>query len=112
MRLDLLRPDLDSKTSNKQTDQKLKHDQCSKEREFLIGDPVLVQNFRGEPKWLKATIIERTGPVSYKTLVGEEIWRPHDEFQNDTIHFDNSSIGQGRAIPSPFTHAPVIETDT
>mgnify|MGYP001799911333 FL=1 len=90
-RLDLLRPDFDSKTSNKQADQKLKHDQHSKEREFLIGEPVLVENFRGEPKWLKATITERTGPVSYKTLVGEEIWsghadqihkRPHDEFQN------------------------------
>ena len=120
-RLDLLRPDLDSKTSNKQADQKFKHDQHSKEREFLIGEPVLVQNFRGEPKWLKATITERTGPVSYKTLVGEEIWkrhadqihkRPHDEFQNAPIHLDNSSIGQGCATPSSPTHAPVIETNT
>ena len=108
-RLDLLRPDFDSKTSNKQADQKLKHDQHSKEREFLIGEPVLVENFRGEPKWLKATIKERTGPISYKTLVGEEIWRrhadqihkrPHDEFQN------------ARATLSSPIHTPVIETNT
>ena len=64
---------------------------------------------------------ERTGSVSYKALVGEEIWRRHtdqihkrpdDGSQNDPIHFDNSSVGQGRATPSPPTHASVIETNT
>ena len=66
-RLDLLRPDLRRKTSNKQADQKSQHDKHYREREFLIGESVLVQNFRGKPKWLEATVIECTGPVSYKT---------------------------------------------
>ena len=74
-RLDLLRPDLRRKTSNKQADQKSHHDKHYREREFLIGESVLVQNFRGKPKWLEATVIERTGPVSYKTQVGNEIWK-------------------------------------
>ena len=76
-RLDLLHPDLRRKTSNKQADQKSQHDKHCREREFLIGELVLVQNFRGKPKWLEATVIERTGPVSYKTQVGNEIWKRH-----------------------------------
>ena len=36
-----------------------------------------MQNFRGEPKWLEAIIIERTGPVSYTVQIGKEIAKRH-----------------------------------
>lgn len=47
------------------------------EREFALGEQVLVQNFRGEPKWLDGTVSEQTGPVSYKVLVGDQLWKRH-----------------------------------
>ena len=36
-----------------------------------------MQNFRGEPKWLDGTVTEQTGPVSYKVLVGDQLWKRH-----------------------------------
>ena len=77
MRLDLIRPDLGRKLFNKQSDQKTRHDKSSSERQFALGEQVLVQNFRGEPKWLNGTVTEQTGPVSYKVLVGDQLWKRH-----------------------------------
>lgn len=54
-RLDLLRPNLGRKISDRQMYDKAEHDRKSKEREFSIGEEVLVQNFRGVPKWSEAT---------------------------------------------------------
>ena len=76
-RLDLLRPSLESKVAAKQAEQKNYHDAHSKAREFVVGQTVLARNLKGEPKWLKGTIIEKTGPVSYKVQVGDRIWRRH-----------------------------------
>ena len=45
-RLDLIRPDLGRKVFNKQSDQKIRHDKSGSEREFALGEQVLVQNFR------------------------------------------------------------------
>ena len=50
-RLDLIHPDLGRKVFNKQSDQKTRHDKSSSEREFALGEQVLVQNFRGEPNY-------------------------------------------------------------
>ena len=36
-----------------------------------------MQNFRGEPKSLDGIVMEQTGPVSYKLLVGEQLWKRH-----------------------------------
>ena len=36
-----------------------------------------MQNFLSEPKWLDGTVTEQTGPVSYKVLVGEQLWKRH-----------------------------------
>ena len=76
-RLDLMHPDLGRKVFDRQTDQKARYDKISKGREFTLGEEVLVQNFRGEPKWLDGTVTEQTGPVSYKVLVGEQLWKRH-----------------------------------
>ena len=66
-RLELLHPNLSAKIATKQAISKEKHDSRSKAREFEVGDTVLVENFRGEPKWLSATVVERAGPISYRT---------------------------------------------
>ena len=34
-----------------------------------------MQDFRGEPNWLDGTITDQPGPVSYKVLVGEQLWK-------------------------------------
>ena len=73
----LIRPDLGRKVFDRQTDQKARYDKISKGREFTLGEEVLVQNFRGEPKWLDGTVTEQTGPVSYKFLFGEQLWKRH-----------------------------------
>ena len=57
-RLDLMRLDLKGKVFDKQSDQKYSIDKGGKEREFIIGGQVLVQNFCGESKWFDGTITE------------------------------------------------------
>ena len=47
-----------------------------------------MQNFRGKPKWLDGTDTEQTGPVSYKVLVGEHLWKRHVD-QTHQKHFSN-----------------------
>ena len=42
-------------------------DKGSKERDFTIGEQALIQNFRGEPKWLDGTVTEQTGSVYHLT---------------------------------------------
>ena len=76
-RLDFLKPDLGRKIETKPNDQKVTQDAHSKDRNFQVNKTVLVQNSRGEPKWLEAVIIERTGPVSYTVQIGEEIAKRH-----------------------------------
>ena len=38
---------------------------------------MLVRNLRGEPKWLSGVVLEKTGLVSYRVQVGDQIWRRH-----------------------------------
>ena len=77
IRLDLLKPDLGRKIESKQNNQKSTQDAHSKDRNFQVNETVVVQNFRGEPRWLEAVIIERTGPVSYTVQIGKEIAKRH-----------------------------------
>jgi len=58
---------------SKQTDQKSHHDKRSKDRQFELNHPVLVQNYNGEPKWVPATILSRLGPRNYGVLVDGKV---------------------------------------
>ena len=93
-RMDLLRPNLSRTTSNKQADQKAKYDKHSKERTFEIGETVLVQNFRGETKWLTAKVVEQTGPVSYKVQIGEGVHKRHADQMHKTSSNVKSEMSQ------------------
>ena len=77
-RLDLLRPNLEESVVRKQAQQKMKHDQHSKFREFQIGQSVLARNYRPGPLWLPGVIEERTGPLSYVVKLGSGLrWKRH-----------------------------------
>ncbi|XP_034561964.1 uncharacterized protein K02A2.6 [Notolabrus celidotus] len=49
----------------------------AKSRVFGPGESVLVRNYCGEPKWIPATIIAKTGPVSYTVQTADSVWRRH-----------------------------------
>ena len=66
-RLDLLRPSVKRRVQGRQADQKRQHDARSRLRKFDVGQAVLVRNLREGPKWVRGTIAEQTGPVSYST---------------------------------------------
>lgn len=76
-RLDLLKPSPREHVAQKQAEQKKYHDAHARKCSFEIGQGVLALNLRDGPKWLLGTIIEKTGPVSYKVAVNGQIWRRH-----------------------------------
>lgn len=70
-RLDLIRPNIRSRMEGKHDKMKIQHDQHAKSRELNIGEPVLVRNFARGPTWLAGTLIECTGPVSFKAQLAD-----------------------------------------
>ena len=60
--LDLLHPDIARRVQYRQIKQSTQRGHSTKLR---VGESVYARNFRGGPTWLPATILERTGPVSY-----------------------------------------------
>ena len=79
---DLLRPDVQGNTLEKQVKQKEKHDRTCKPREFVVGEEVMARNFRGGKKWLPGTVVAKTGPISYEIEVQNSIWKRHvDQLQ-------------------------------
>lgn len=76
--LDLIHPNLQSRVSKHQQNQKNVHDRHSSEREISVGDQVFVQNFSGRgEKWLSGIIIEKSGPYSFKIKTHLGIMRRH-----------------------------------
>ncbi|KAI7797170.1 hypothetical protein IRJ41_014565, partial [Triplophysa rosa] len=68
---DLLLADLKTRVLNKQQKQKEGHDKSCKFRSFETGDSVYVRNYNGGPKWIPAVVESCTGPLSYKTVLGQ-----------------------------------------
>ena len=44
---------------------------------FNVNDNVLVENFYRQPKWLSGTVVQHSGPVSYKVNVDGVIMQWH-----------------------------------
>ena len=65
-RLDLLIPDISSKVKHRQRSQKHYHDKRSKHCPIQVGDTVLVRNFQSGDAWLPGTIVNTSGPLSFK----------------------------------------------
>ena len=89
-----MRPGRGRKVFDRQTDQNARPYKISKGREFTLDEEVLVQNFRGEPKSLDGIVTEQTGPVSYKLLVGEQLWKRHVD-QMHQKHLSNKDSKPG-----------------
>ena len=94
-RLDLMRPDLGRKVFDKQSDQKARHDKVSREREFALGEQVLVQNFRGGmvSEGFANFIPKEDWPAnSHDVNALETIWI----IANETIYKDPDYASPGR----------------
>ena len=107
-RLDLLKPKLTDKVSQRQETQKRFHDGAgTKEREFTEGQNVLVENLRGTtPKWISGKIVEKMGPVSYKVEIDGVMHRRHiDQLlpakRNFSISDEHQNDDDGVFIPTP-----------
>ncbi|KAL1421377.1 hypothetical protein MTO96_000459 [Rhipicephalus appendiculatus] len=66
-RLDLVRPSVNDTVAHKQFREASRHRR--RESTFREGDLVRVRNFRRGPRWFSATVLARTGPVSYRVSV-------------------------------------------
>ena len=65
---------------------KERHDSRSRNREVDIGETVLTRNLREGPKWATGTITERSGPISYRVQVNDQIWRRHTDQLLSSAH--------------------------
>ncbi|XP_013171405.1 PREDICTED: uncharacterized protein K02A2.6-like [Papilio xuthus] len=76
-RLDALRPDTAATVRDKQERQAARA--AGHLREFSVGEAVLARDYSTKGnKWAEATVVKRTGPVSYKVDVGNGVeWRRH-----------------------------------
>ncbi|XP_033631687.1 uncharacterized protein LOC117293454 [Asterias rubens] len=79
-RLDILKPDIRHRVTQKQKDQTVCHKSSKTTRELHENQHVLVRDYRGPRKWITGVINARTGPLSYEVRVGpDSIWRRHIE---------------------------------
>ena len=79
-RFDLLKPDCEEHVLRKQAKQKEQHDRRANNRDFQVGQQVMIRNMRPGPKWIPGVIIERKGPLSYVVETEEkQVWRRHAE---------------------------------
>ena len=62
-RLHLLKPDLERSVGKKQATKKLHHDQHSKERDFFVGQEVMVRNMRPGQDLIPGLIIQQLNPL-------------------------------------------------
>ena len=72
-RLDILRPNLSARIAKKSklVDQ-------STRRLLEIGEPVMVKDYRDRKRpWIQGVIQDRLGPVTYRVLVGDLLWKRH-----------------------------------
>ena len=67
-RLDLLKPDLRLKISNRQIDQTVTKGGAVT-REFSIGQTVIARNYTGSKKWVPGIIRTQLGPLYCKYLI-------------------------------------------
>ena len=85
-RLSLIRPDVGKSVVDKQSLQKSSHDSRSRTRQFLEGDRVFVRTHRPGPDWIRGTIVEVLGPVTFIVEVeGGQRWKRHIDQLKDWL---------------------------
>ena len=116
-RLDLLRPDINSRVQLRQQSQKWHHDQKARERKFQVGDSVSVRNFTTGDTWLPGTIVESRGPLSFQVKLQDGrtvrrhldhiIYRPASQTLNGSDWMDLPQVTESSSI---LKQPPVAET--
>nr|XP_037279883.1 uncharacterized protein K02A2.6-like [Rhipicephalus microplus] len=100
-RLDAMKPTVEGRVMHSQFTQM--QQRKSNRNCFCINDSVLVRNYRGSPKWVRGTVLKKTGPVSYEVIVttprGKFIWRRH----LDQLLGGTGTVTTPRASESDFT---------
>ena len=83
--MSFLLPGVEEKVKAAQKRQKKSHDRGAKEREFSIGDRVLVKNFTTGPKWLSGVVTRKRGPVAVEVKLsdGRFMRRHYDHIRAD-----------------------------
>ena len=77
-RFDLLKPNLESSVAGKQAEQKSQHDKHAHQREFSIGEKVMVKNLQPGPTWIPGTVTKQLGPVTFSiTMDDGQVWKHH-----------------------------------
>ena len=77
-KLDLLHPDVERCVHEKQAVQKRQHDQHAQERNLVVGQKVMVKNFRPGPTWVPGEITKQLGPVTFEIRVCDgQTWKRH-----------------------------------
>jgi len=108
-RLDL--PDVSGKVQENQARQKWAHDSHTRARAFQIGDKVYVQNFVGSLTWLEGTILDRTGPVSFKVRLSDGCIRKR-HLDHLRIHYLEDSVNSSLPeVLEGLVSLPVEGTD-
>ena len=91
----------------KQADKKCYHDAHTKYREFDIGQSVLVRNLRDSAKWIPGTIVEHTGPVSYRVQVSDQLWHHRNQLLEHSVSSQSESVPETEML-LPDTSLPHI----
>ncbi|XP_051785429.1 uncharacterized protein K02A2.6-like [Erpetoichthys calabaricus] len=76
---DLLKPPETKQVLHHHQQKQIEHrDKKAKDRVFRPDDTVLARNFNNQSKWVPATVISQTGPVSYTVRTADgTVWRRH-----------------------------------
>ena len=101
-RFDLLKPNTEGNVSDKQMKQKQQHDKHAKPRTFSVGQQVMLKDFRTNGTWLPGSIVQQTGPVSYKVEIGDgRILRRHIDHIRDRTHSLSTTESSQDDITNP-----------
>ena len=110
-RLDTVKPSLEKRVRSRISKQKEDHDRTAKERILVEGQKVYAKNFRGKPRWLPGTIIQVSGPLSFRVeLLDGRVMRCHQDQlrareSDATRAEDNSDLLPDRSTPSTTLEA-------
>ena len=89
-RLDLIRPDRNSKVFQRQSQQQIDHDKHSRSRELCTSQRVMARNYRQGERWLPGVVVQKLGPLTYSIqLDSGMLWRRHIDqlhpIRDDTV---------------------------
>ena len=90
-RLDQVKPEM-YKSLARAADRMIKS-HPKQNRHFEVGERVLARSYRGGEQWLSGTVVEKTGPVSYKIEIGGGWVKRHvDQIQRDMRKTMNTTV--------------------